>query len=167
MNYSLTNNLFSVTPADGSWTTTSGPEQIRLGLRVFGNTGSNTGMRTTINGTATPITAVSFGTSSGLVPFSLPVPAYDWLKVGNTTVSPAISNLTAENIIQNIGTTTGYTQLTTTNGTGRLAWSSTGFASLNVNGIRLQQVPGPVPLLGSLAAFAYSRKLRSRIRAHA
>lgn len=168
INYSQVNNLFSVTPVDGSWTTTdSAPEQVNLGLRVFATFPGNTGMVTQINGSATSITNVDFGAGSGILPFSLPVPAYDWLRVGNTTVSPTISNLTAENIIQNIGTTSGYTPLTTANGTGRLGWGPSTFASLNVNGIKLEEVPGPLPVLGSLAAFAYSRKLRSRIRAHA
>lgn len=167
INYSNVNNILSVAPTDGSWTTSSAPEQVNLGLRVFANPGQNTGMATTIGGVTRTLILANFGAGPGLAPFSLPVPAFDWLKVGNTTVSPTISNLTAENIIQNIGTTSGYTQLTTVNGSGRIAWSSTELASLNVNGIRLQQVPGPVPLLGSLAAFAYSRKLRSRIRAFA
>jgi len=36
--------------------------------------------------------------------------------------------------------------------------------SFNVNSIRFERVPGPLPVAGSLIAFGYSRKLRKRIR---
>jgi len=169
INYSTANNIFSVAPTDGSWTTTSAPEQVNLVLRVFANAGQNIGMQTTIGGATKTLTLANFGGGPGISAFSLPIPAFDWLRIGNTNVSPTISSLTAENIIQNIGVTSGYTQLSPITTSGRIAWGSAGsdLANLNVNGISLRQVPGPVPLLGSLAAFAYSRKLRSRIRAYA
>ena len=43
---------------------------------------------------------------------------------------------------------------------------SGGFAYLgpNLNLLQTQAVPGPLPILGTAAAFGYSRKLRKRIK---
>lgn len=47
----------------------------------------------------------------------------------------------------------------------RDTWSSYGPGNGNIDAITNTYVPGPLPVLGAGAAFGFSRKLRSRIKA--
>jgi hypothetical protein len=36
--------------------------------------------------------------------------------------------------------------------------------NFNINSVTFESAPGPLPLIGSLVAFSYSRKMRNRIK---
>jgi hypothetical protein len=65
---------------------------------------------------------------------------------------------------------TSWTNYTTANGLGNnlvngvYASGSTIYAATQ-GGLSVAEVPGPLPVLGAAAAFGYSRRLRSRLRA--
>jgi hypothetical protein len=89
----------------------------------------------------------------------------NWYPAGST---PFRASLTANNIIQNLNLalpsgTTGA--LTPSSGQMVMTFNSTGTAiNFNINSVTFESAPGPLPLIGSLVAFNYSRKMRNRIK---
>jgi hypothetical protein len=125
---------------------------------------SGTGMKINIGNTDQIVRSVQFGVTYDQ-PNSIPMTFYDWYRIGDGT--PARSDLAANNIIENVNTAFGYQEITGLNQTGRISWNPGGpgnFANLNVNSISFTAVPVPLPIFGSFAAFAYSRKLKNRIQ---
>jgi hypothetical protein len=89
----------------------------------------------------------------------------NWYPAGPT---PPRASLTANNIIQNLelalpSGTTGA--LTPSSGKMVMKFNSTGTEiNFNINSVTFESAPGPFPLIGSLVAFSYSRKMRNRIK---
>jgi hypothetical protein len=89
----------------------------------------------------------------------------NWYPAGPT---PFRASVTANNIIQNLnlalpfGTTAA---LTPSSGQMVMTFNSLNTAiNFNINSVTFQSAPGPLPLIGSLVAFSYSRKMRNRIK---
>ena len=163
---SLSRNLFSVTPQASTWPSNPSVPTIGLGVASDGYNTLDIGYMAKIGGMTVNLTSVYLGKSSLANTLNnLLASSYSWNQIGQG--SPARSSLAAENIIQNVGSNTGFYALSATSPSGSIGYDngmseSTG-ALLNVNGISFQKVPGPLPILGSISAFFYSRKLRKRI----
>jgi hypothetical protein len=139
---------------------------------------------TTVGIPYTPSFNLTFGASSGntgrdfsidsnntSVPLSnLTITDLDFASITNwypAGSSPSRASLTANNIIQNLNLalpgTTGA--LTPINGQMVMTFDSINTAiNFNINSVTFESVPGPLPLIGSLVAFGYSRKMRNRIK---
>jgi hypothetical protein len=155
-----------------------------VGLKLgFGASLGQTGLVSKISGTDTAISSVlvgDFGVSM-LSPLLVNPPGAGttWKQIGATVNGSTISSFTASNIIKNLdlnfGSARSFTPVTngltpdcgTMTSACQLAVQFNGITSpvlFNVNSIRLQAAPAPLPLIGALSAFAYTRKLRNRIK---
>ena len=129
----------------------------------FGATSGNTGRTFNIDNMDPALTDVPMSdlTITGLDFASIT----NWYPAGPT---PFRASLTANNIIQNLNLalpfgTTGA--LTPSNGQMVMTFNSAATAiNFNINSVTFESAPGPLPLIGSLVAFSYSRKMRNRIK---
>jgi hypothetical protein len=178
---SVTNQQqFAAYPSSGTFP--ASPVGLKLG---FGASLGQTGLVSKISGTDTAISSVlvgDFGVSM-LSPLLVNPPGTvtTWKQIGATVNGSTISSFTASNIIKNLdlnfGSARSFTPVTngltfdcggTMKSACQLAVQFNGITSpvfFNVNSIRLQAAPAPLPLIGALSAFAYTRKLRNRIKA--
>jgi hypothetical protein len=89
----------------------------------------------------------------------------NWYPAGPT---PPRASLTANNIIQNLNLALPFGSigpLTPSNGQMVMTFNSAATSiNFNINSVTFESAPGPFPLIGSLVAFSYSRKMRNRIK---
>jgi hypothetical protein len=130
----------------------------------FGASMGSTGITAMVmSGVTAPMSNLQFGNLFGLTPVIPSDSSITW-----NAAPPAT---TALNIIQNLNLANYGSNLTITPNTAgnHMLMSFDGdptTISFNVNSIRFERVPGPLPVAGSLIAFGYSRKLRKRIRSN-
>lgn len=160
----------------------SRPVDLKLG---FGASSGQTGLLSKISGVDTAISSVMIGDFG--VPMLSPLavnPAGSgttWKQIGATVNGSTISSFTASNIIRNLNLSFTATRAFFPVQDGmdsdcgasaadvcQLAIKFNGISSpvlFNINSMYLKAAPGPLPLIGALSAFAYTRKLRNRIKA--
>lgn len=143
----------------------------------FGSSMGETGLYSKLNGIDKPITDIQIGSwYANMSPLLTQING--WKQIGaNGGNSP--SDMTASNIITNLNLSVKGPSKWFTPGSDGKSCSGTGgdmcqlalyFGGenkqvfFNVNQFRFAAVPGPLPLAGAAAAFACSRKLRSRVR---
>ncbi|MEB3199178.1 MAG: hypothetical protein VKK62_01465 [Synechococcaceae cyanobacterium] len=124
---------------------------------VFTDSTGNTGLAFP---NSVGLNVLSFGTVVGnYISLNKANPPSTW----NPVNPPTVSNLAAQAIVDNGFENANYS-IPGPNTMGNIGDATETSVTLNVNSIRLS-VPGPLPALGLASAFAFSRKLRFRIKA--
>lgn len=145
---------------------------------AFGSSMGNTGLFSQLSGVDKPITDIQVGNWMSNMSPLISTNMLNWKEIGaNGGNSP--SDMTASNIITNLNLSVGDTFFDSPSASGVVC---SGAASgpmcqlalrfggenkqvfFNINAYNFEAVPGPLPLAGATAAFAYSRKLRAKVR---